>query len=164
MTQLIGQPAPRGDLRLDSRTGEHIENYFDRSPLVHGAMLQCQNWQERHNNADHSRGNPTSAYNCHGLTFACRRTGISQPSVVRRILSQDSYQKVPLGNLKLGDVVVYVDEEGDIQHSGIVVRFDDGQLRTPWILSKWGDCHEVIHRVGDCPYPNTTKEYYRVVE
>jgi hypothetical protein len=60
-----------------------------------------------------------------------------------------------------GDVVIYV-QDGSIEHSGIVVWVDGAG---PWILSKWGECHEPIHRLYDCPYRNRTMVvYYRLGE
>jgi hypothetical protein len=59
----------------------------------------------------------------------------------------------------IGDTVVYVDDQGDIIHSGVIIEVL--QLGAK-VLSKWGDCHEVIHGLSDCPYPNTVKEFYRV--
>jgi hypothetical protein len=75
------------------------------------------------------------------------------------ILNEDDYIKIDRKDLMIGDTVIYVDVDGDITHSGIVV---DVPAFGAKVLSKWGECHEVIHDIGDCPYVNTTKEFYRV--
>jgi hypothetical protein len=63
-----------------------------------------------------------------------------------------------------GDVAIYVDSEGDISHSGVVMRVEViAGVRTIYVLSKWGECQEVIHLVGDCPYTVSKVEYWRVV-
>jgi len=55
-------------------------------------------------------------------------------------------------------VVYYVD--GDVEHSGMVV--DKGDIAGPRILSKWGFCHEVIHRIPECPYDAGRVVFYRI--
>ena len=107
--------------------------------------------------ATHRPVEPCNTYNCHGLTFAARRTWIHEPSELRKIIDDDDYEEVT-NNISPGDVAIYM-RDGDYQHSGIVVRVD-GQV--PWILSKWGQCHEVIHSVMDCPYNDANVTYYRI--
>jgi hypothetical protein len=78
---------------------------------------------------------------------------------VRAILQEDDYMRVDRKDLMVGDTVIYVDGDGDITHSGVVVDVPTFGAK---ILSKWGECQEVIHDIGDCPYLNTSKEFYRV--
>lgn len=64
-----------------------------------------------------------------------------------------------------GDIVIYISNDGDIEHSGIVVEISpEGIVRNPRVLSKWGTAHEVIHRIADCPYVGSRIEYYRVMK
>ncbi len=149
----------RGSIRTETRLGKNIENHFDRSPLGPGKVAQCQGWKLKHPGALHARGGASSSYNCHGLTFASRRTGIENPRVVEEIVQHDDYVRVPRNEVLPGDIVIYVDDQGDISHSGIVVEVMQLAVK---VLSKWGECHEVIHNMNDCPYPGTTKEFYRV--
>jgi hypothetical protein len=101
-------------------------------------------------------------YNCHGLTFACRRTGISDSAEVQKILTHDGYQEVQRKDLLAGDIVIYVSvDTNEIEHSGIIVQVDD---YGPYVLSKWGHCHEVIHRLGECMYDSSRVRYYRVIK
>lgn len=94
-------------------------------------------------------------YNCHGMTFACRRTGIDQLSEISKILDEDNYQEVQMSDLLAGDIVLYFEENGEVSHSGLVIKI----ASTPTfkaetlILSKWGDTCEVIHTLYNCPYP-----------
>jgi hypothetical protein len=102
----------------------------------------------------------SAAYNCHGLTFASRRTCIHDPQEVRRILNDDGYEKVLDKEVTLGDVILYV-SRGDIEHSGVVIRTDN---LTRWVLSKWGvEGPEAVHLANYCPYDWDAFEYYRVV-
>jgi hypothetical protein len=43
-------------------------------------------------------------YNCHGLTFASRRTRIYD---VQQVLAEDAYEHIPLNEVEPGDVIVY---------------------------------------------------------
>ena len=60
-------------------------------------------------------------YNCHGLTFAGRRTRVPDASSVRIMIDEDGYQEVDRNSVLEGDIVVYYSSEGDLEHSGIVV-------------------------------------------
>lgn len=164
---MAGVIQTRGSLHTETRFGTLIPNAFDRSPLHHGKLLECQKWRNQYPRADHRRNAESSSYNCHGLTFANRRTGIDDPAAIRMILREDDYVKVDRNDLLIGDTIVYI-EAGDISHSGVVVAVP---IPTPGIidplsgvriLSKWGEGQEVIHEVRDCPYPNTIHEFWRV--
>lgn len=109
------------------------------------------------------RATPDPVYNCHGLTFASRRTGIDRSDMVHKILSEDGYKKIDnIDDVLPGDIVIYYGENGDIEHSGIVVTKPVGIIKRPWIVSKWGDYKEAIHYIDDCPYDGRNVEYYRV--
>ncbi len=108
---------------------------------------------------------PTARYNCHGLTFASRRTRISDNATLQMILRDDGYSEVSATEVQPGDVIIYVsDESGDMQHSGIVLTAPDTLLGIPIVLSKWGNYAEVIHAANDCPYhdPPCYYKYFRV--
>ena len=38
------------------------------------------------------------------------------------------------------------------------------KFRQLWVLSKWGDCHEAVHLMRECPYPVPNHEFYRIVK
>ena len=108
-------------------------------------------------NATHRRTGPSDKYNCHGLTFASRRTGVS-PEEIGDILLHDGYAPVPLAEILPGDIAIYRSAT-EIIHSGIVVG-KRGDI--PWVLSKWGQMDEVVHAVTDCEYRQAVVTYHRV--
>lgn len=104
----------------------------------------------------------TRKYNCHGLTFANRRTWIANPDDIFIILKDDEYRKISLNKVVTGDIIVYYKENRiEISHTGIVISvgtFND--MPVPFILSKWAYCGEFIHRYTDCPYFKKKIEFW----
>lgn len=96
------------------------------------------------------RTGPSATYNCHGFTFASRRTRVERNANVRTILADDAYSEVPLADVLPGDVVIYFSDAGDLNHSGIVVEAG-GALVVPIVCSKWGNGGEFVHALRDCP-------------
>ncbi len=105
------------------------------------------------------RTDPSAAYNCHGLTFASRRTRVDNTSDVFRVIHDDNWVEIPMNGILPGDIVIYFSEEGDANHSGIVMEYR--QLAVPLICSKWGNAGEYIHALQNCPpvYGPVTKFY-----
>ncbi len=69
-------------------------------------------------------------YNCHGLTFGNRRTQVDDSyKTISGILLDDGFDQIPESEVRLGDIVVYYDGEGNAAHSGIVLN--KGDLRGP---------------------------------
>jgi hypothetical protein len=108
---------------------------------------------------------PNPIYNCHGLTFASRRTGIYEADF-SEILDNDGYTEVSADQTLPGDIVLYFDEKGSIQHSGIVVeRPQQSLLNVPIILSKWGKYGEIIHPAHVTPKEyGITRLYFRITK
>jgi hypothetical protein len=77
------------------------------------------------------------------------------------ILEDDLYKEIDQKQALPGDIALYVSEDGDIPHSGIVVENVPPGF-APKICSKWGKGPEVIHFFYDVPevYGRTVK-YYR---
>jgi hypothetical protein len=101
-------------------------------------------------------------YNCHGLTFGSRRTQVeNSEATLHMILEDDGFERINQGLVKPGDVVVYYDDGGRIEHTGIVVRTDD-KFGVPKIWSKWGKGFEWIHPVPVCPFNSSKVQYYRL--
>lgn len=151
----------RGSLKLDSRVQKPIANYFDRALPDAGRNLRVVGFHAEYPHERHRPLGPSSMYNCHGLTFGARRTGITKHSDVTQILSEDGYTF--LGNnptVHAGDIAIYI-ANAQIEHSGIVVWVSrtNGEI---WILSKWGEFHEVVHRPLNCPYQQCNVQYYRL--
>jgi hypothetical protein len=102
-------------------------------------------------------------YNCHGLTFAARRSCISETTAIQRIVSDDHYELVSQKEVQPGDIILYVSaDDGDIEHSGIVIEPPNDPLFQPRVWSKWGFGAEVIHYAGQCPYDFSQPRYYRI--
>lgn len=147
----------RSQLALHTRCENQVSNEIDRSPLRAGDALAVEDYKRKYSSSRHRPVAPSRKYNCHGLTFASRRTWIWAPEEIAKILRDDEYEQVALEDVLPGDVVVYF-TNGDAEHSGVVV----GLQIVPIILSKWGAAHEVIHRVNECPYNASQISYFRV--
>lgn len=110
------------------------------------------------------RSRPSPVYNCHGLTFASKRTGIWDTEEIHKILDDDNYQEIPPNEVLPGDIVLYF-SNGDIEHSGVVISKPIQEtLGIPKVYSKWGSYCEVIHFANNCPYDSSNLRYYRVIE
>jgi hypothetical protein len=104
-------------------------------------------------------------YNCHGFTFASRRTWIDDSALVPKILFEDGFEQIKKTlDVLPGDVVVYFDQNGKAEHSGIVVEAPSSGtgLGIPRVVSKWAKAHEVVHWANQCPYSVADVRYYRV--
>jgi hypothetical protein len=146
------------ELKLDTRCHNQIENEIDRRPIRAGDEELSKDYKRDYPNGNHRPVSPSRKYNCHGLTFASRRTWISKATEVAKILRDDDYVALPdVKDVLPGDIVVYL-QNGDVEHSGIVIK--SGFV--PTVLSKWGPAHEVLHLVNDCPYDSMQVSYYRI--
>lgn len=109
-------------------------------------------------------------YNCHGLTFASRRTTVGQ--TVLPILEDDGFDQVKEKETRVGDIVIYSSARGEVIHSGFVVASERTEILAgsqpimiPVIWSKWGKGYEMLHAVGECPYleeDGSYASYYRL--
>lgn len=159
---MIVGASDRGSLQLDTRKRINIDNFFDRRPLTDGELAYCSSLKDKHGQALHRPTQACCTYNCHGLTFAARRTGIADGLMVSRILAHDEYQKVDRKSVLPGDIAVYRSiDTNEPEHSGIVMT-TDFPITGPKILSKWGTCHEVIHTLYDCPYDARAVTFHRI--
>jgi hypothetical protein len=102
-------------------------------------------------------------YNCHGLTFGSRRASVLNSSI-GTIIADDSYNEVEEEDVRPGDCVIYRSDQGEAQHSGIVLSIDPSG--TPLVLSKWGvGGPEVFHplRKGlPASYPLNDIRFFRI--
>jgi hypothetical protein len=157
---------PRGSWRLtgfivlETRVGRDVPNA--QQYVV--STFETNTWaglkNQYHGPEFRYRTDVNPIYNCHGLTFASRRTWIADAAMVRTIVGDDCYVAVGENDAMPGDIVVYVAEDGDVEHSGVVVREKIG-LELPLICSKWGKGGEVIHPVHKTPY-SKNYDYFRV--
>ncbi len=151
----------RSEIALQTRVGWNIPNSqsFDAGLLDEH---QLQEHKRRYPHAEFRTG-LIPVFNCHGLTFAARRTSIWETPSVQHILADDHYEEVYRDNICPGDVILYVSsEDGDIEHSGIVVEVPRPPLFVPKIWSKWGFGAEVVHYANNCPYDFSQARYYRI--
>lgn len=148
----------QSELNLHTRRQNQVQNEINRRPSVAGDALACKDYEKQYPKALHRPSGPSRQYNCHGLTFAARRTVIWKASEVAKVINDDEYVRIELKDVLPGDVALYY-SGGDVEHSGIVVA----NVPVPLILSKWGKCHEVVHKVHECPYDSSNVIYYRIV-
>jgi hypothetical protein len=152
---------------LHTRKSRSIENGWNEG-IVTPLETKIMNDLEKEFYTALPRTSPSKRYNCHGLVFASKRTNVWESKDVRTIISDDDYVKLStIDEVMPGDYVAYIDETGDVEHSGIVLSIeylDPIRKRgpIPKILSKWGSGKEFVHALKECPYPNTTNEFYRL--
>jgi hypothetical protein len=135
-------------IRLETSTGRGVDNWQGRE--ISSIHL---NWaKELPKEFPHviRRTQPSPLYNCHGLVFGCRRTRIEKSTALGYILNDDNYIEIPMANVLPGDIVIYYSEQGDPNHSGVVLEYNSS-LIVPIIFSKWGNAGEYIHPLRDCP-------------
>lgn len=159
--ELIGA---KYELGLHTRQRQQISNEVNSDPIPWGELQRSEAYKRTHSLAFHRDTLPSRKYNCHGLSFASRRTNIHYAEEILKIIKDDEYTQISLVSVEPGDIAVYFNEQnGDVEHSGVVIRVDSIEtLRIPAILSKWGLCHEVIHQVSDCPYRAQDVRYFRI--
>jgi len=148
-------------ITTQTRKGNDIEN--NQLPLIELSDLwQAESFKKRYCSAQF-RTSPCNFYNCHGLTFASRRTRVYNPNEIQKILHEDNCSEISKISLMEGDIIIYY-KDGDSHHSGIVLKVEKlGSSIIPIILSKWGSLQEVIHRENYCPYyEGSTIKYYRI--
>lgn len=150
-------------LRLDDALGNSIPNDQDLHGDLQTASQSLELLRRRWEGADCKMRRPVIyRYNCHGLTFASRRTWIDDLSFISKIIANDGYQQIDIRIVGPGDIIAYIDNRGRIDHSGIVIS--EPELQTPWVLSKWAWAGEFVHRANICPYAENHKIlYYRLM-
>ncbi len=151
-------------IHLASRTGTQLDNLqankLSRFELSVEADLRAQ-FRDVHAATFLTGSCPV--YNCHGMTFASRRTK-PEPEAFTTLLEEDGYRKVgPDEFVQVGGIAIYLDDDDRVAHSGLVVGLVQAygfDRIVPWVLSKWGSGPEVLHRYDYCPYPSRV-DYYR---
>lgn len=161
MTTVTSKPSET-KIIVQTRVGSDIPNSQSHE-YSSFEESQFSKLESKHPNAVY-RTSPNPIYNCHGLTFASKRTGIHVTTVLQFVLDDDGYTEVPRDQVLPGDIILYVGELGDIEHSGIVVSEPDKDLMIPRVVSKWGKYKEVVHWANDCEYSFANPKYYRVTK
>ena len=161
LSQFILQPQFI-ELALETAEKNKIPNAQSKE-LSTQDLLQVTDIEKKWGDKIIPRSGPTPIYNCHGLVFASRRTGIFDNSSIRQILEDDRYHEIQKEDTLPGDIVIYFNK-GDIEHSGIIITVpSENLLKIPLVYSKWGKYSEVIHLQNQCPYNLSEIKYYRVV-
>lgn len=150
----------RQRLALQTRRENDIVNEINREKAIPGYQSAVNDLIAKHPKAKPRTKTPCLSYDCHGLTFAARRSNIASDQV-EMIRNDDEYKEVPREQVLPGDIVIYKNAKGEWHHSGMVVSEYEG-LVGPWIVSKWGECQEMLHRMSDCPYPSTEIKFFRI--
>ncbi len=152
ITNINHNAHPSITLQTRKGVGSEISNNQIDEPLNLWDLHSAEEIKRQYNFAVY-RTAPCGYYNCHGMTFASRRTRIFDRDDLARIIEEDNYHKISEDTVLEGDVVIYY-RNGDPQHSGIVVgvpKINDS-ITPIHIVSKWGHGHEVVHTLRDCPY------------
>jgi hypothetical protein len=152
------------ELHMHSACGNHIDNEQLEEISAFEAN-QFPAFERTYSVGTEICSEPTPRFNCHGMTFASRRTGIFRSSTIEQILREDGYVQISRDAVKPGDVIVYYDEDGDYEHSGIVI-FPPTPARfyVPTVRSKWAKYRELIHPGNSCPYNFANVKYFRVAK
>jgi hypothetical protein len=135
-------------IRLETSQRSGIHNYQDTE--ISAFHLNWAKDLSKKYPAARNRTSPSPTYNCHGLTFASRRTRIEKSIGIQTIIADDKYEEIPMKGALPGDIVIYYSDSWDPNHSGIVVQ-SGGDLLLPLICSKWGNAGEFVHALRDCP-------------
>ena len=109
------------------------------APQAHEGLLDESQFEKCITEHPHAkvRNNPSPIYNCHGLAFASRRTTIWNIQEVWKIVKEDNYIEIKdIKDVLPGDLILYIDDDGDIEHSGIVVETPaGGHLYSPMVYA-----------------------------
>jgi hypothetical protein len=155
---------PTQALPLSARNGKPISNSRVAPPSQQ--QLKLAEFSFRLIVAEATRlAPPSGLYNCHGLVFASRRANI--PDIqdtlpIGDLLRWDGYLPIREQPVQVGDIAAYLDETGDVEHTGIVCEIDSmGIVPVIWVWSMWGGLGEFRHRATQSPYSQTI-QYWRL--
>ena len=98
------------------------------------------------------------------MVFAARRTWV-EPEQLDMILDDDDYRRVTHeGELTIGDIVIYRDDQQTLTHVGVVIQVQTilpQAVRDVLVLSQWGRDGEFFHSVNDVnPLLGSPVEYW----
>jgi hypothetical protein len=154
------QSAPQQSIALQTRKSTDIPNSQITNIAEKDIEQQMLKLKQKYWSITLRPNTISGIYNCHGMTFASRRTGIN--IIHWNILKEDNYIIIKDSPILPGDIVLYISESGEIEHSGMVLSVNDNkQLSSIFVLSKWGDGSEVIHGLYICPYELSNIQFLR---
>jgi len=157
MTLSGGNPT----IRLQTRKGTDINNYQLHNIDITQYEVQMAKLSQQYLGIILRPNTITGMYNCHGMTFASRRTGINTISM--QLITEDDFIQIADNEVLPGDVVLYINDLGEIEHTGFITSVDlpNRSKFTTMVLSKWGDGSEVIHAIFNCPYAKDNIQFVR---
>ena len=121
---------------LQTRTGRDIPN--GQGEQISDFEKKQYDMVEKKYSFITPRTNPNPIYNCHGLTFASKRTWITDNESLHHVIKDDGYEELKVEDVLPGDIILYFSASGDIMHSAVVISEPDKHLKIPQVLSKWG--------------------------
>ncbi len=95
----------------------------------------------------------TASYNCHAFAHANRHAWFNE---ITKFLQDDYYQFTP-GQLRVGDVCVYV-KGGQLTHSAVITVLSGNAIIE--LRSKWGQLPEILHGPANVPDVYGSIVYY----
>ncbi len=160
--QLIVSPGaiPVNKIALQTRIRRDIDN-CQPAELSAFMLSQVAQIEQFYPNIT-KRSNPCATYNCHGFTFASRRTCVEEPDDIPVILRDDKFQEVSDADVLPGDIIIYYDSDNVVQHSGLVVSRPKEPFGFPEVCSKWGGFGEAIHDAPYGPYNTGNWKFFRI--
>ena len=149
LSELIG--SPQNEIPLVTSKGNQIGN-AQGANVSAGRISAFRDMCARRINWNFRRDS-YGLYNCAGMIWASRRTGISQHEDWLKILTDDGYRQTlyPV----VDDLILYRNsEDRSFLHVGRIVRIEAGvsesSPKIPIVLSKWGhDLGECVHFAHD---------------
>lgn len=157
MTLIGGNPT----IRLQTRKGTDINNYQLHNIDIKEYESQMAKLSQKYLGIILRPDTITGIYNCHGMTFASRRTGIN--TIDKQLLIEDDFKQISDNEVLPGDIALYINDLGEIEHTGFITSVDlqNRSKFTIMVLSKWGDGSEVIHALFNCPYAKGDIQFVR---
>jgi len=150
-------------LGLQTRLANDIQNEFNPNDPHERDEAVCKRLSQLFPRAVARTSRPSYGYNCHGLTFAARRTQVYSSSDVQHILREDGYEPIEMRQALPGDIIIYQSQDSrEYEHSGIVIERASSGMIGPKVVSKWGPSQEFIHYYADCPYMPADVTFHRM--
>ena len=164
MSIILSEGEEKSSINLETSEGNEINNYqvFSLSAFERNSF---KDYSKENYPTVKFRNSPSPIYNCHGMSFASKRTNIDKAQEIKKILEEDNYKQVDQKSTLPGDIVLYIDpDDGDIVHSGTVTSCidDDKDLQYILVVSKWGKFKEVVHNLYQTPYKECIHKFFRV--
>lgn len=163
------QERPRRGIVIQTRASNDIQNDQSREMSLKdwGEVFDEQKKYSYKYPAAKRLVGPCPVYNCHGLSFACRRSNILPDANLEKIIEDDEYFPITERDKpQPGDIILYYyQDDPGIQHSGIVVgilEMTGSSLNVPLVWSKWGRGYEYLHPYNQCPYHPAIYRYFRL--